>query len=182
MKNIILCGFMGCGKSTMGRRLAKQLGCEFVDMDRYIEEKQKISVKEIFARHGEEAFRRMETEASRQLAAQTGLVIATGGGTLLNPDNTAALRSTGVIVLLDVPLAALQERLKNDTTRPLLQKPDRNQVIRNLHETRMPQYRAAADVCVNAGAPFQVVADRIIQGVEAYESSRNSQNNGKQSG
>ena len=162
-QNLILCGFMGCGKSTVGRRLAALSGRELVDMDAFIQQEQTMTISEIFSRFGESAFRKMETDAARTLSQREGLVIACGGGTVLNPENVELLKKSGVILLLDVPLPALQERLKNDTQRPLLQRPDRRDFIEALHAQRMPLYRQAADYVVPAGAPGNVVAKTILE-------------------
>lgn len=160
--NIILCGFMGCGKSSVGRRAAELMGRELCDLDRYIEEQAGLSVSEIFARFGEDGFRERETRAVREVAGTPGLIIASGGGTVLSETNVEAFhRERGLIVFLDAPLAALQERLKNDRRRPLLQVPDRRRVIEELYEKRIPLYRAAADVTVDAGAPPVTVARRV---------------------
>lgn len=163
-RNLILCGFMGCGKSSVGRRAAKLLGREFCDLDQYIEQKAGMTVSEIFARFGEEGFRQREAQAVREVAAMPGMVVASGGGTVLKASNVEAFhREGGVIVFLDAPLAALQERLKNDKRRPLLQVPDRRRVIEELHGQRSPLYRAAADVTVDAGAPPGAVARRVAK-------------------
>ena len=160
--NIILCGFMGCGKTSVGRRAAELTGRELCDLDRYIEERAGMTVSEIFDRYGEEGFRRLERQAAREVAGTPGLIIASGGGTVLSPANVEAFHSAGgVIVFLDAPLAALQERLKNDKRRPLLQVPDRRRVISELYEKRIPLYRAAADVTIDAGAPPVTVARRV---------------------
>ena len=96
------------------------------------------------------------------MAPGDGRVIASGGGTVLYPKNVELFHQGGSVILyLDVPLAALQERLKNDKRRPLLQVPDRRQVIARLYRQRCPQYRAAADRVIDAGAPAIVVAKRI---------------------
>ena len=171
-KNIILCGFMGCGKTTVGRALAQKTGYRFVDMDGLIEKRQGKSVSEIFAQEGEAAFRRMETEIARELSAQSRLVVAAGGGALLNPENAALFRESGVIVLLDLPVEVLQERLKDDTNRPLLQRPGRNAVIRELYEKRIPLYRAAADLSVRADFPPGEAADRILATVLARDTKK----------
>lgn len=171
-QNLILCGFMGCGKSTIGRRLAALSGRKLIDMDRFIEEEQGMTIREIFDRYGEDAFRQMETEASKALSLQSNLVIASGGGTVLNPQNADILRRNGKILLLEVPLAALQERLKTDTQRPLLQRPDRREFIAELFEKRMPLYRQAADLIVPAGAPGNVVARRILEMLNETEDSK----------
>lgn len=160
--NIVLSGFMGSGKTTVGRRLAMALDMQFVDMDLYIEKKTGMTVKEIFAEYGELHFRALETETVKELARSNHFVIATGGGTLMQPQNVEGFhRGGGTIYYLDVPLAALQERLKNDKRRPLLQTPDRRAVIERLLNERRPKYLASADVVVDAGAPTVVVVERI---------------------
>ena len=95
MKNVVLCGFMGSGKSYVGAALARLSHAQFVDMDRAIEEKEGRTVAQIFARDGEAAFGGMECETARALAARPGLVIATGGGTVLRAENVAAFRAAG---------------------------------------------------------------------------------------
>lgn len=160
--NIVLSGFMGSGKTTVGRRLAAALDMQFVDMDLYIEKKTGMTVKEIFAEYGELHFRALETETVKELAQSNHFVIATGGGTLMQPQNVEGFhQGGGTIYYLDVPLAALQERLKNDKRRPLLQTPDRCAVIERLLNERRPKYLASADVVVDAGAPTVVVVERI---------------------
>lgn len=160
--NIVLSGFMGSGKTTVGRRLAAALDMQFVDMDLYIEKKTGMTVKEIFAEYGELHFRALETETVKELAQSNHFVIATGGGTLMQPQNVEGFhQGGGTIYYLDVPLAALQERLKNDKRRPLLQTPDRRAVIERLLNERRPKYLASADVVVDAGAPTVVVVERI---------------------
>ena len=160
--NIVLSGFMGCGKTTIGRRLASALNMKFVDMDLYIEKKMDMTVSEIFAQHGEAYFRALETETVQELAKEKHYIIATGGGTLMQPVNVEEFhKGGGKILYLKVPLRALQERLKNDKRRPLLQTPDRNAVIERLLTERKPKYLASADIVVDAGAPAVVVVQRI---------------------
>ncbi len=162
--NIILCGFMGCGKSSVGRRAAKLMNRQFCDLDSYIEEKSGMTVKEIFAKEGEAGFRAREAQAVEEVAAKKGMVIASGGGTVLAQHNVDAFhKHGGRILFLDVPVAALQERLKNDKRRPLLQVPDRRRVIAELYEKRCPLYRAAADLVIDGGAPAVVVARRVAE-------------------
>ncbi len=160
--NIILCGFMGSGKTTVGKRVAKMLRRSYCDLDQYIEKKEGMAISEIFRLYGEEGFRQRETRAVEEISRLEGMVVACGGGTVLFPQNVEAFHAGGgAIVFLDVPLPALQERLKSDKKRPLLQKPNRRQVIADLYEQRIPLYRAAADVAVDGGAPVWVVAKRV---------------------
>lgn len=171
--NIILCGFMGCGKTSVGRRAAALMGRELCDLDSYIEEQAGMTVSEIFARFGEAEFREREARAVREVAGAPGLIIASGGGTVLSRANVEAFHERGgLIVFLDAPLAALQERLKNDRRRPLLQVPDRRRVIEELFEKRIPLYRAAADVTVDAGAPPVTVARRVAELEKTLDNAR----------
>lgn len=164
---IVLCGFMGSGKSNIGRRLAKKLDCAFVDMDKYIEGREGMPVRDIFAAKGEEYFRALETKVIPEIAAEDPVVIASGGGTVINPKNVEAFHGEGaVICFLDVPVAALQERLKSDKKRPLLQRPDRREFIAKLHSERFPKYHGAADFVIAAGAPPVVVAERVLEAVK----------------
>lgn len=172
--NIVLCGFMGCGKTTVGRLLAAQTGYRFVDMDAYIEEQAGMTVSALFDRFGEEDFRRREREACAALAAQTGLVIATGGGALTFPENAAVLGETGCIVLLSVPPEALLRRLEGDTTRPLLARPDKEEALRELFARRLPLYRAAADAQVDGDRSPAEVAQAVWQA--AKKSGKMAQN------
>lgn len=162
MNNIILCGFMGCGKSSVGRKLASKTEREFVDMDRYIEEKAGKTVSEIFAEQGEEAFREMEREACRELSEREDLIIAAGGGTLTFKENVETLRKGGRIVFIDVSYENLCKRLSRDTRRPLLQVENRNERIKELLEQRLPLYKSAAGVFVNGNFSSARVADNII--------------------
>lgn len=159
---IVLCGFMGCGKTTVGKRLAKEMGRDFLDLDHYIEEKEGMTVSEIFAAYGEEGFRQRESLAAEEAARRGEVVIACGGGTVLRRQNVEAFHENGgTIVLLDVPLAVLQRRLQNDRKRPLLQRPDREAFIAELYAQRAPLYRAAADVAVAGSPSVRVTAERI---------------------
>lgn len=140
---------MGCGKSTVGAALAPIVGMRFVDMDRFIEKLGGESVADIFAHRGEAAFRELERRASRELASLGGCVVATGGGAVLDAENAAAFKSSGLIALIDVPLEVIALRLSGDRTRPLLQRPDKLEAMRALYSQRMPLYRAAADITVS---------------------------------
>lgn len=167
MKNIILCGFMGCGKSTVGKLLAKKLGMTFVDMDAYIEEKAGMTVKEIFAGFGESHFRDLEHQACIDLNATGNKVIGAGGGTLTFDRNTKVLKENGTVVFLEVSYEILCERLKNDTARPLLHCENRNEKIKELLEARTPIYKSVADITINGNlVPNKVVPEIIVESRE----------------
>ena len=161
MRNLILCGFMGCGKSTVGRRLAALTGRRFVDMDVFIEQQAGMTVGEIFNRYGEVDFRRREREACADLAAMDGLVIAAGGGALTFPENAATLSATGTIVLLEISPETVLRRLKGDDSRPLLRRPDKESAVRELMSRREPLYKAAASVVVSGEEEPDIVATNI---------------------
>ena len=163
-KNIILCGFMRCGKSTVGALLAKKTGMAFIDLDSYIEKKQGMTVSDIFEKYGEPRFREFEREAARELSQKNSMVIAAGGGTLTFQENVDTLRTSGKIILLDLPLDTVAKRLENDTTRPLLNRPDKLEAMKALFEKRLPIYKSAADIIVNGDeSPMQVCMEIMSQ-------------------
>lgn len=148
--NIILTGFMGSGKTTLGVRLSYRLKQPLVDTDKWIEKEQGRTITEIFAREGEEAFREMETEALRTLLqTEGGQIISTGGGLPMREENRKLLGRLGTVVFLRVKPETVCRRLKGDTTRPLLQKEDPEGEIRRLLALRNPLYEQAADVTVD---------------------------------
>lgn len=167
MNNIILCGFMGCGKSTVGKNVARKIGKMFLDMDTYIEEKAGMTVSEIFEKHGEDGFRNMEHEACLELAEMSDLVVATGGGAFTFERNVQAFKGRDTIVFLDVPLEVIKNRLKNDKTRPLLQRPDKDEAMKELFDKRYPIYKNAADVIVAGQNTPLKTAYLVIKAVEA---------------
>lgn len=162
-KNIVLCGFMGSGKSTIGNLLSRKMGMAFIDLDTYIEKKENKSVSQIFADSGEEYFRQLERDAVKELAYKKSIILATGGGTLTFQQNVDILKNAdNKIILLDLPVEVVAKRLKGDTKRPLLNRPDKEKVMRELYEKRLPLYRSAADIVVNAAnAPMQVCMEII---------------------
>ncbi len=160
--NIVLCGFMGCGKSTVGRLLAKQLDLTFCDSDLSIEQREGCSINEIFSRRGEEYFRATEKEVIKELSTQKGLVIATGGGVVINPENAENLRKTGLVIFLDVTPETVLKRLKGDATRPLLMRDDKEAAVRELLNYRKPIYQAAAHFTVDADREALKTVEEII--------------------
>ena len=170
MNNVILCGFMGCGKSTIGKNAAKKTGRRFVDMDEYIEKQAGKTVAEIFAEHGEEGFRELEHEACVELSKKRNLIVATGGGALTFERNVEAFKGSDIIVLLDVPLERIRYRLRNDKVRPLLQRPDKNKAMTELYNKRYPLYKAAADVTVKGrNTPIQTT-NAVMEAVKHFQS------------
>ena len=147
MKNIILCGFMGSGKTVVGRELAKIMGFRFVDTDEMIEKETGIAVKAIFAAHGEEYFRALEADVCARLGETQNSVIATGGGALTFPDNVTAIKkSGGKVVFLDASYGVICERVGDGASRPLFK--DRESA-RKLYDARRAAYLAAADYTVD---------------------------------
>ena len=144
--NVVLIGFMGCGKTTLGARLAQMLGLRFVDMDECIVKKAGCPIAEIFAREGEAGFRRLESEVLEELGAAQHMVVATGGGVVTVPENIPKLRALGFVVWLNVPERAIWNRVSRNRNRPLLRTPDPRQTVHDLLEARSPLYAAAADM------------------------------------
>lgn len=149
--NVYLIGMMGAGKTTVGRHLARRLQKRFVDADQEIEVRTGASVRLIFEIEGEQGFRRREAEVIHQLSEEHGLVLATGGGAVLNPENRRCLSRSGVVVYLSVSPEILWERTRHDKNRPLLRVPDPRTRIEELYVQRDPLYREIADIIVVGG-------------------------------
>ena len=156
---------MGTGKSSVGRILARRMKREFVDLDRYIEEKEKRKIHEIFAKEGEPHFRAIEKEAVSHWAQKQDWVITTGGGTVMDLENLAALRQNGVLVTLLAKPETIYERVKHSKRRPLLNDaPDLLAGIKNLLEKRKPFYEKSDYYFDTDGKNASQVA-RLIQNV-----------------
>lgn len=141
-RNLVLTGFMGTGKSTIGQAVAGRLQRPFIDMDEVIVQRAGKSIPSIFADDGEETFRKLERSLCQELARQTGLVIATGGGALVAPDNRAALGHNGLVICLAADPAVLVARLEGDQNRPLLATDDPVQQIKQLLQARTTAYQS----------------------------------------
>lgn len=146
MKNIILIGFMGCGKTSVGKRLAQALSWEFLDTDELVEAKEERSISDIFATDGETAFRQMETECLRSLLNKKGegFVLSVGGGLPVREENRKLLSQLGVVFFLRVTPEVVYKRLRNDKSRPLLQGNNPRGRIVDLMNARKGFYEAAA--------------------------------------
>ena len=147
-KNIILIGFMGCGKSTIGRKLEHLLGYPLVDTDDLIEQKTGLSVTEIFATRGEEYFRALEAAMLHELAAPNAprRIISTGGGIVTRKRNRNLLKHLGYVVWLQAPVDVILERTSRNRDRPLLRTENPREKIETLLTERKPMYAAASDI------------------------------------
>ena len=167
-RNIVLVGFMGTGKTTVGQLLAKQTGMPLVDMDTLIEERTGKTITDIFAEEGETYFRALEREMVQELATREGQVISTGGGIVLNSDNIADFEKTGLVVCLLANAETVLDRVRHDTTRPLLAGDKETKIIQLL-ETRKPLYEAITHKIDTTGRPSpEPTATEIIK---LYESN-----------
>jgi shikimate kinase len=161
-RNIVLVGFMGTGKTSVGRRLADALGLEFLDMDHVIEQRAGKPISRIFAEDGESHFRALERSLARELSARGSLVIATGGGIVLDPDNIRDFSSSGLVVCLLACPEAILARVEKETHRPLLAGGDKLQKIRALLESRRALYEAIPARVDTNGLSAEQVADRVL--------------------
>ncbi len=172
--SLALIGFMGTGKTAVGRALAARLGREFIELDALIEQRAGKSIPEIFRQDGEIVFRELEIEATREIAGQKNAVIACGGGIVLNKINIDRLREECIIVYLTAsPGIILKRTSADESERPLLMASDRASQIRELLRFRRPFYERAADIKVDTSKlDIGSVAEKIIEKLREYESHR----------
>ncbi|EIJ33979.1 shikimate kinase AroK [Thiothrix nivea] len=149
--NIILVGLMGAGKSTIGRQLARRLNLEFYDSDKVIEERTGVSIPTIFAIEGEQGFRDREEQIIEELCALPGILLATGGGSVLRETNRAHIKAGGCVIYLRASADQLFQRIKHDKNRPLMQTDKPLQTLRDLLKAREPLYMEVADLIVPTG-------------------------------
>ena len=159
-RNIYLVGLMGAGKTTVGRQLARRLGRHFYDSDHEIVERTGVHIPTIFEIEGEDGFRRREAQTIAELSGSDNIVLATGGGAVLNPENRRILHDTGWCVYLNVPPVLLHERTRHDRNRPLLRVADPLAKLEELYAARDPLYREAAHFVVEG---THLVASGIVQ-------------------
>jgi len=163
--NIILIGFMGCGKSSVGYRLSYALRRTLIDTDKLIEKQQNMTIAQIFEEKGEQVFRQMETDCIRHLIDTADKqIISTGGGLPMKEENHMLLRQLGRVYYLQVTGDTVYERLKGDTTRPLLQGDNPREKIDRLLQLRMPVYEACADEIIDvSNKSFDEIILEIMQ-------------------
>ena len=175
--NIFLVGLMGAGKTTIGRLLARRLDMTFIDSDHEIEARTGATIPWIFEIEGEASFRRREADVIRELTAQNGIVLATGGGAVLNPDSRALLAERGTVIYLRASVSSILQRTAHDKNRPLLQTADPRRKLEDLTAQREPLYREIADMVIDTGRPnVQSMVQTILDQLEADNAAREQAN------
>ena len=160
MNNIVLCGFMGSGKTVVGKELAKILGIKFVDTDELIEKEQGVAIKAIFAAHGEDYFRDLEYEMCKKVAEMKNVVVSTGGGAMTFQRNVEAIKNGSKVVFLDASFDVICERIGDSTSRPLFSD---KQKAKQLYDERKDKYLAAADYVVDGDMSARKTAIEIAE-------------------
>jgi shikimate kinase len=171
VRNIILIGFMGCGKSTIGRELKRMMGFVWIDTDAEIEARAQCSITEIFAQMGEEGFRDMETQVLRDLLENKmqSTIISTGGGAVLREENRMLLRQLGYVVWLRAGVDTIYQRTKKNRTRPILQTDNPRTVIEDLLALREPIYRECAHLVIDvAGLNRTEISAGIVESARYF--------------
>ena len=164
--NIVLVGFMGTGKSVVGRVIAQKLEFHFIDTDDVIEQTSKAKISDIFAEHGEDYFRDLESQAVKSVALMKNQVVATGGGVVLRSSNIDLLRTGGPIFCLNATPKAIWDRVRSSRSRPLLRGPEPLKKIETLLDKRAPYYALADHQIETTGVAVDRVADEIISYIE----------------
>ncbi|GAB3545909.1 shikimate kinase [Noviherbaspirillum agri] len=165
--NIFLIGLMGAGKTTVGRALARKLNKRFIDSDHEIEARTGVSIPLIFEIEGEASFRQRESEVIRDLTSQSDIVLATGGGAILKPENREYLKTRGTVIYLRASINSILQRTSHDKNRPLLQTADPRQRLEQLSREREPYYLELADFVIETGRPnVQSLVQTIVTQLE----------------
>lgn len=162
-QSIFLVGPMGVGKTTIGRQLAKLLGYEFVDCDHEIEAKTGATIAWIFDVEGEAGFRKREQEMIEKLTQRASIVLATGGGAVINPENRKTLQQRGIVVYLMADIDELLKRTAHDKNRPLLQTDDPRQKLMSIIKEREPWYKEVADLVFDTQRKNSAASATILQ-------------------
>ena len=163
--SLFLTGPMGAGKSTIGRQLARKLGLEFHDSDHEIEQRTGVDIPLIFEIEGEAGFRKREKAVIEELTRLPGIVLATGGGAILDPDNRKSLSTRGRVIYLHTSVSQQLKRTARDRNRPLLQTEDPRRRLEELMQVREPLYREIADLVINTDGKHvrDVVREILLQ-------------------
>ncbi len=161
MSNIVLVGFMGTGKTSVGEQLSSRLGMHYVDTDDVVEQMSGRSISDIFAEDGEPAFRQLESEAVQKVSKLNNHVISTGGGVVLKKSNIVTLKQTGTVFCLTATAEEIYRRVGHETHRPLLQTPDALAKIRTMLTERAPYYAEADYMVETTGRSFEEIIAHI---------------------
>jgi len=161
--NILFVGFMGAGKTALGKRLALRLGYQFLDTDAWIEDKESMTISELFQYKGEAYFREQESNCLRALASVENHVIATGGGILTTEGNLELIQKIGTSIFINAGLDRIIERVMRNQKRPLVRTENPIDTIKTLHAKRLPLYEQADINFVPEGTQFQPILSQIIQ-------------------
>ena len=171
-RNLVLIGFMGSGKSSVGRELAKRWNFRFIDTDAMIRHKYDLSIPDIFAIHGENFFREAEYQALVRLRGISSTIIATGGGIVIQPRNLPLLRILGPVVWLCADQTTILDRVGKSAHRPMLNQADPEESVTRLLNERAPLYQKAADLRIEtSGLTHREVADRVVFGLDKFRVS-----------
>lgn len=168
--NIILCGFMGAGKTRIGKEISKLTGREFIDTDDIAEEIAGKRIADIFPQSGEQEFRKIETEACIRAAEHDNAVISTGGGAVTFERNTEILKGNGIIIFIDASFAEIEKRIGDPTTRPLFKNKANAE---KLYNERKSKYEKACDASVNGDGKPETIANEIINKTTELLNNRN---------
>jgi shikimate kinase len=169
-RNIILCGFMATGKSSVGKRLAALIGYDFLDLDAAIEADAGMEIPQIFASQGEPAFRALESRMVERMAGRSGRVIATGGGTIVNPQNLERLKRCGVVITLTADPQTILSRVGSGEDRPMLMGGDKAERIRTLMNQRAQAYESADMIVDTSAYSIDEVARHIMSSLKLQAS------------
>lgn len=167
-RSIVMVGLMGCGKSSVGRRLAAKLALPFVDADEEIEKSAAKSINDIFADHGEAFFRDRECRVITRLLGAGPQILATGGGAFINPETRNKIRESGISVWLKADLPILLRRVLKRDTRPLLKSSDPESVMKSLMAARYPIYTEADITVESRDVPHETIVSEVIQALEKW--------------
>jgi shikimate kinase len=169
MKNIILFGFMGTGKTSVGKALAKKLRMEFVDMDDLIEAREKTTISTIFEKKGEQYFRRIESDVVKDIAKGAGFIVATGGGVVLNHENVKTLEATGIGICLNASPETIHARVKYERHRPLIAVENPLERIRQLLEYRQPYYAKVSHQVDTDWLTIDEIVEEVLEIIKSVD-------------
>jgi len=179
MKNVYLVGFMGTGKTSVGKELAKARKCHFVDLDDLIELKERRRITDIFAKDGEPYFRKIEKEALKEVSREKGFIVACGGGVVLDKDNIKVMKETGKLICLSASCQAILKRVGGQSHRPLLNVPNPVKQIDVLMKMRAPYYAQVDKVIDTSKLSIKQVISKIDKVTQESKKAKEKSKNHK---